>query len=316
MNPALHEASQPSTSPAAGSVSLSQDWGVIRAVGADAASFLQGQLTQDVAVLDVSKATLAGYCSAKGRLIASFIVWRPSADEFFLACSQDVLAPTLKRLSMFVMRAKCALSDVSMLQAPMGVFGTALPPSIRDLAPMHVHEGWLRLPDAAGVARAWRLASDVAAPAPSPTALDDWRWLEVCSGVPRVTAATVDAFVPQMVNLELAGGVSFSKGCYPGQEVVARSQYRGTLKRRMHLFKAADAAQAGQEVFHSSDPAQPAGTVVLAASRQGGSAPHAALVSLKSALLEADGTWHLGSAEGALLEQLALPYEVARLAEA
>ncbi len=288
---------------------------MIRAVGADAANFLQGQLTQDVAVLDASKATLAGYCSAKGRLISSFIVWRPSAEEFFLACSQNVLAPTLKRLSMFVMRAKCALSDVSVSHAPVGVFGSALPALVRDLKPMHVHEGWLRLPDAAGVARAWRLASDMAAPAPSPTALDDWRWLEVCSGVPRVTAATVDTFVPQMVNLELAGGVSFSKGCYPGQEVVARSQYRGTLKRRMHLFKAADAAQAGQEVFHSSEPAQPAGTVVLAASRDGDPAPEVALVSLKSALLGVEGTWHLGSAEGVLLELLALPYEVPRLAE-
>src|SRR5450756_1132982 len=83
------------------------DWGVIRARGEDAGSFLNGQLTQEALKLDIGQARLAGYCSPKGRLLASFVIWRSSADEMLLACSADLLAATLKRLSMFVMRAKC-----------------------------------------------------------------------------------------------------------------------------------------------------------------------------------------------------------------
>jgi folate-binding protein YgfZ len=129
-----------------------------------------------------------------------------------------------------------------------------------------------------------------------------WRWLEVHSGVARITAATSEQFVPQMVNLELVGGVNFKKGCYPGQEVVARSQYRGTLKRRAQLFAGATGARPGQEVFHSGDPSQPAGLVANAAG-------DTALVEVKLAALE-DGTLHLGAADGPVLRRLALPYEM------
>ena len=100
------------------------DWGVIRARGEDAASFLNGQLTQDMQQLPVGGATLAGYCSPKGRLLASFVAWRPAADEILLACSADLLAPTLKRLSMYVLRARCRLADAS---AEAVLWGVALP---------------------------------------------------------------------------------------------------------------------------------------------------------------------------------------------
>src|SRR5512142_1688657 len=96
-----------------GGVCRLADRGVIRARGADAARFLQGQLTNDVAGLDAGSARLAGFCSAKGRLQATFIVWHPSSDEFLLACATSVLAATLKRLTMFVLRAQCKLSDAS-----------------------------------------------------------------------------------------------------------------------------------------------------------------------------------------------------------
>jgi tRNA-modifying protein YgfZ len=132
-----------------------------------------------------------------------------------------------------------------------------------------------------------------------------WRWLEVRSGLARVVAVTSEQFVPQMLNLELLGGVDFQKGCYPGQEVVARSQYRGTLKRRTYLMNSAGALSDGQEVFHSADPGQPAGVVVLAASLPGG--PHAALVELKMAALEG-GELRAG---GVLLSPAALPYSLA-----
>ncbi len=295
----------------AGRIALDSDWGVIRAVGSDAAAFLQGQLTNDVVALSVGQAMLAGWCSAKGRLLASFVVWRSGGDEFGLACSRDLQAATLKRLSMFVLRAACRLGDVGV--APAVAIGDAVPQAVRTQPPMRIADGWLRWPDVDGVARAWRLPATnddaVTSVAADASTLEVGRWLEVRSGVPRIVAATMDAFVPQMVNLELVGGVNFRKGCYPGQEVVARSQYRGTLKRRMHLFSCSEGATAGQEVFHDSDAAQPSGTVVNGASR---GAQHAVLVSLKTALFDEPGAWRLGSAQGPVLERTALPYDVPR----
>jgi tRNA-modifying protein YgfZ len=295
--------------PLDGAVRLS-DWALIRAEGADAASFLHGQLTQDVNGLRVGEARLAGYCSAKGRLLASFVLWREAPEAFALACSADLLAPTLKRLSMFVLRAKCKLSDASAHLALWGVAGPAAAALAGD-APVWTtrRDGdrwWVRLPDAAGAVRLL-LAQPADAPPPDAPALaaDHWQWLEVQSGVARVVAATVEQFVPQMVNLELVGGVNFQKGCYPGQEVVARSQYRGTLKRRAQLFDSDAALHPGQEVFHSADPGQPAGLVVLAAPHpKGGSS---ALVEMKLAALDG-GTLHAGQADGPLLRRTALPY--------
>ncbi len=302
------------------------DWGVIRAQGVDAASFLQGQLTQDVAQLSETQARLAGYCSAKGRLLASFVVWRTDPQTFYLACSADLLAATLKRLSMFVMRAKCKLSDAS---AEIALFGLAGAPAAQALGESAPAAPWavlasaagqvIRLPDANAqprflmaqpIATVTETAISAAAPALAvlePLTPAQWQWLEVKSGVARIVAATVEQFVPQMVNLELVGGVNFQKGCYPGQEVVARSQYRGTLKRRAMLFDSAADLRPGQEVFHSDDPGQPAGQVALAAPRPGGGG--SALVEIKLAAL-ASGSLHAGAADGPLLLPDALPYAI------
>ena len=290
------------------------DWGVIRAQGVDAASFLHGQLTQDVAQIDSKAARLAGYCTAKGRLLASLLVWRAGSDELLLACSADVLAATLKRLSMFVLRAKCKLSDAS---AEVGLYGLAGEAATSWLGAAAPSSPWqrnefaggqvLRLPDAEGVAR-YVLACPAEAPPPALPALDSqaWDWLEVSSGVARVVAATVEQFVPQMVNFEVVGGINFQKGCYPGQEIVARSQYRGTVKRRAFVLGAESSARPGQEVFHDADPDQPAGQVVNAASWAGS---HRALVELKLATVDS-GALHLGSATGPLLHRMAQPYVI------
>jgi folate-binding protein YgfZ len=298
------------------------DWGVIRARGEDAATFLHGQLTQDTQSLAPGQARLAGYCSPKGRLLASFVVWRAAPDEILLACSADLLAPTLKRLSMFVLRAKCKLSDASGEIALWGLVipkaAGAMPPSVSGIelppAPleMRVADGRtaIRLADAGGCARVlWATPAD-AGPALAPAPKAAWDWLEVQAAVPRIVARTSDAFVPQMVNLELVGGVNFQKGCYPGQEIVARSQYRGTVKRRMFLAEGDAAAEAGAEVFAADDPSQPAGQVVLAASLEGaGGTRHAALVEAKRALADA-GALRLGAADGPALRLQPLPYEL------
>jgi folate-binding protein YgfZ len=288
------------------------DWGLIRVQGADAASFLHSQLTQDVQSLPEGRARLAGYCSPKGRLLASLVVWRADADTVLMACSADLLAPTLKRLSMFVLRAKAKLSDAGADLSLHGVSGEAAKNMLGAHAPS---QPWavgrvgtaqvVRLPDVQGVPRyLWCAPVEAGAPELSPMPSEAWQWMEVQSGVPRITAATVEQFVPQMVNLEAVDGVNFRKGCYPGQEIVARSQYRGTLKRRSFLFRVGAAAAPGQEVFHSEDRSQPAGMVVNAASFEG---RHAALVEVKLASLD-HGSLHLGSADGALLEREELPY--------
>lgn len=296
----------------AGAVRLA-DWGVIRAHGEDAAAFLHGQLTQDIEHLDAEHARLAGYCSPKGRLLASFIVVRPAADELLLACSADLLPSTLKRLSMFVLRARCKLTDAT---SSHEVWGLAGDPAAGWLAAAAPGAAWqrrrlgdgsvVRLPDGGQTSR-FLLLQPAGATPPALPALDaqTWAWLEAQSAVARIVAATADRFVPQMLNYELVGGVDFRKGCYPGQEVVARSQYRGTIKRRAMLFDTDAPAQPGDEVFHADDPAQPAGLVANVGVGPDGST--SALVEVKLAAVQSS-TLHLRASDGPVLRLARLPY--------
>ena len=281
--------------------------GVIRVDGADAASFLQGQLTQDFVLLQDNQARLAAYLSPKGRMLASFIGLRRSSTELLLVCSRDLLPATLKRLSMFVLRAKVRLTDASADFQCWGLAGDALL-SIADSA----LPAWskaefgsasvVHLYPAENQPRAL-LVAPADAPAPTGPALAPglWDWSEVRSGVATLTAPVVDAFVPQMLNYESIGGVNFKKGCYPGQEVVARSQFRGTLKRRTYLAHAPSALAVGAEVFAPEDAEQPVGTVVQAAAAPGGGVD--ALVALQIAA--ASGALHVG---GVALTLQPLPY--------
>ncbi len=305
---------QPMNIPTLQGVATLRQLGVIRAEGLDAASFLHGQLTQDTALLGQTEARLAAFCSAKGRMQASFVVFKRSPIEVLLVCPQDILAPTLKRLSMFVMRAKAKLSDAS---ADFSVFGLA--GSAMDLAAEKDQPVWAKLDvDAAnlvvlypadGVRRGLWVAP-VGTPAPTGPALDAavWAWGEVRSGIATISPPVADAFVPQMLNYESVGGVNFKKGCYPGQEVVARSQFRGTLKRRAFLAHADAELKAGDEIFQASEPDQPCGTVAQAAGVPGGlGSGWDAIVSLQLSAVEAGGL-HLGSVTGPSLTLSPAPY--------
>ena len=283
--------------------------GVIQVDGEDAAKFLHGQLTHDFALLGLSEARLAAFCSAKGRIQASFIGFKRSHDQILLICSRDLLPATLKRLSMFVLRAKARLSDASEAFALWGLAGSAVPAALPVAAWSQGREGdasVVRLYPADGTPRALWVAP-VGAPAPVGEALPEglWNWLEVKSAVGTLSQPVFEAFVPQMLNYESVGGVNFKKGCYPGQEVVARSQFRGTLKRRAYLVHSNEPLTVGQEVFHSSDAEQPCGTVVQAAGHPAGGFD--AIVSMQtSAAL--DGSLHAGAAGGPTLTLLPLPY--------
>jgi hypothetical protein len=310
--------------PLDGALPLPQ-WGLIRAQGADAAKFLHGQLTQDIALLGLSEARLAAFCSPKGRMLASFIGFKLADDHLLLACHRDLLPATLKRLSMFVMRAQCKLTDASAECDLHGVAG----PSAEQLA-LAAGLGratWakaslpgdagtcVRLPAAGnpGAQAVQRLLVCVPAGAQLPLAMPPlppaaWDWLEVQSGVAMVGQALTEAFVPQMLNYESVGGVNFKKGCYPGQEVVARSQFRGTLKRRTFRVAASMPVAApltvGQEVFHSSDAEQACGTVVATAEWAG---QVQALVSMPTAASDG-GQLTAQSPQGPALTVLTLPY--------
>ncbi len=334
---------------------LLPQWAVIHAKGADAGQFLQGQLTQDVLGLGLNEARLAGYCSAKGRLLGSFVLWREAPDHLVLLCSSDLSHTVLKRLTMFVMRARCTLSldDNSAVWGLAGANAGAAAEQHASSPMWHltrteasaevpalrvVRLPDARVPDSTGGARPsahlgasegrtprWvglslsalplGPAEPRAAPPPSlplplralpPLLPATWEALEAASLTPRIQSATVEQFVPQMVNLELVGGVSFSKGCFPGQEVVARSQYRGTLKRRSVLVAGRAPMPPGTELFHSADVEQPAGKVVLSGAL---GERHLAMVEVKIAAL-AHGSLHVGAAAGPAVDLVPLPYPV------
>ena len=296
--------------------------GVIQAQGEDAANFLHNQLSNDVLLLPVGQSRLAAFCSAKGRMQASFMLVKTAPDTVLLVLSLDLLPQTLKRLSMFVLRAKVKLSDATgqwQLRGLLGdsaraVFtgqaaspvGSAAPWQTMAVNGAHAVALYPAVLGTVQVPRAlWLAPQDQAQPTGPDVATDVWQWSEVMSGVTLVTQPVFEAFVPQMLNYESVGGVNFKKGCYPGQEVVARSQFRGTLKRRTALVHSPVALTAGQDVFTPADPEQPCATVVLSAPRPDGQGFDA----LVSGTLESQQAgWHVGHAEGAALEVLPLPY--------
>ena len=295
-------------------VCLLSHLGVIRVTGDDAVTFLQGQLTQDVALMSLSEARLAGFCNVKGRLQASFVVFKRSPQDILLVCSRDILEQTRKRLSMFVMRAKAILLDASSEFELYGLTGTAIE-SIASSAgnawSKHDFEAanLVFLYPGDGQARAlWCAPVGTPAPPGKTLPLPVWEWLEVQSGIAMVTQPIFEAFVPQMLNYESVGGVSFKKGCYPGQEIVARSQFRGILKRRAYLVHGSGEASVGQDVFQALDAEQPCGMVAACAPHPDGGFD--AIVSMQTAAASrADSpALHLGSITGPVLTLLSMPY--------
>jgi folate-binding protein YgfZ len=295
-------------------------FGIIDTTGDDAAAFLHTQLTSDVQHLDASTARLAGYCSPKGRLLASFLMWR-CGEAVRLMLAADIQATVQKRLSMFVMRAKAKLADATPSLTAVGFAGDvrhALS-HLFDAMPDGVHVkvdgplgSLIRVPDAVGRPR-FLWVGPKAEVEPRLAALEKqltrapaevWDWLDIHAGEPRITQPVSEQFVPQMVNFDVLGGVNFKKGCYPGQEIVARSQYRGTIKRRTALAHAV-AAKPGDELFHSDDPGQPCGLVINVAPAPKGGVD--ALVEIKLAALD-QGSVHVGAADGPALAFSPLPY--------
>ena len=295
-------------------------YGLLSASGDDACSFLHAQLTNDVEHMPPDRARLAGWCSAKGRLLASLIVL-PQPDGFLLQLAADLAPAVAKRLSMFVLRAKVKISDLGRGYAQLGVWGAGAAARLRELglslgeaplaiatsgALMAVRMGQDRALVVAPVAELVRLESDLAA---ASAAEDEWALLEIRAGRPLIRQATQDLFVPQMVNLQLLGGVDFQKGCYPGQEIVARMQFLGQLKRRMYRAHVDGemAPHPGDELYcASSESGQGTGKVVDARPAPPGGFDLLAVVQVS--LVDADDNIHLRDADGPLLRFQSMPY--------
>ncbi len=284
------------------SVAALEQYGLLQVTGADARAFLHAQLTNDIERLAPDRARFAGWCSAKGRLLATLLVV-PRPDGFLLQLARDLAPAVVRRLAMFVLRSRAGITDATGGWHQLGVWGDAplaalgLPVPARDLettagadAIAVRLEAGRCLVLAAGEAGA-RLRAD--------TPAEEWILAEIRAGRPHVMQATQDQFVPQMVNLELAGGVDFRKGCYPGQEVVARAQYRGAVKRRMVHLRGA-ALQPGQDLYSDDLAGQASGTVVNAALGE-------ALAVMQLSALESGAPIRVRPG-GEALERLALPY--------
>ena len=302
-------------------------WVVLRVAGADAAAFLHGQLSSDVEALRAGEGQYWSYNSPKGRMLANGALWReppgtPDAGVVLLLAA-DLADPIRKRLSTFVLRAKVVIEDASQRHALIGLGGAGCADAARDafgVAPepatciaLGESATAFALPDRriAIVASATKAPIVQAALARHASVVDTdaWRRLGVAAGVPWIGAATSDLFVPQAVNWDVLGGVSFRKGCYPGQEIVARMQYLGRIKERLFAFRtdALDAAAGARLYSAAFGPDQACGTVVNAAADPAGGIALLAVVQLAAV---AAGDLALGNAAGPRVTQVPLPYEL------
>lgn len=200
---------------------------VLRFSGVDALAFLQSQLTNDVAALSIGGWQWQGYCTAKGRLQATFALARTAADTFDAVVPTSTIEALAKRLTMFRLRSKLS---IEILADRAVVLSTSRESQLAEVTT-------LALPDGRAMQIA-PIADAEALPAANEVAWNAWQLANINASIPEVTAATTEMFVPQMIAWDTVapgGGVSFSKGCYPGQEIVARAHYRGAVKRHLSV---------------------------------------------------------------------------------
>ncbi len=299
--------------------------GTIRTVGPDSAAFIHNLVSNDVQKLAPDAAAWNSFNSPKGRMIASFLIW-PEAEGHALVLSADILPAFLKKFSMYVLRSKVKLADASADTVLLGVSG-ANAAGVIAAAGLVVPDAAMKQTGGAQGPRCIRLDDRnfiIALAADSAPALFDalqaggaikagsaaWQLAMIRAGLPLITAPTQEEFVAQMLNYELIGGVSFHKGCYPGQEIVARTQYLGKVKRRTYRVAIPPGASpiAGADLYAPEFGEQSAGKLVnVAASADGG---FEALAVLRSSTVEA-GEIHLGAVDGPRLTLLELPYSLA-----
>ena len=284
-------------------------YALLRFSGADAQSFLHGQLTCDVQALKMGHSCYGGYCTPKGRLLATFLLW---ADEsgYSMLLPASLAEAIRKRLSMYILRAKVKADILD--DAVIGVYDADAAVDLVNLG--GTKPASLHTVNTAADIRTIALPQDrylmilqrSGVTGINPAAPEAWERLDIAAGIPFIMPATQEQFVPQMVNLDLIGALSYSKGCYPGQEIVARTHYLGKLKQRMFRAKLAAPAAAGDKLYCAELGDQAAGMIVTSALA---GTEHEILAVLQTAYAHSS-RYHLGSLQGPQLDLLSLPYAV------
>jgi hypothetical protein len=275
--------------------------GLIRIAGDEARDFMQNQFCNDVKLVNDNFTQLNGYCTPKGRLLAFFRLFKQTqtGNTFYLSLPRERITPVLKRLQMYVLMSRVELSDASDELITIGLAGPeadALLSELTDAAPVQTDTcvQWngttiIRIPGAeprflicGSVEQIHTLWSGLSKTA-QPASESAWSLLDIDAGIPQVVDATTEAFVPQMLNMQSINALSFKKGCYPGQEIVARMHYLGKQKRSMFLAEVATELQPGERIVETGNEAQTAGEVVSAAPAGNGNWRILAVLQIKSA---------------------------------
>jgi folate-binding protein YgfZ len=295
-------------------------YGLIKVSGDDAEKFLQGQFTNDVCQVTDKHSQLSAWCSSKGRIIVNFRLFKRD-NAYYMLLPRESIATTLKRLQMYVLRAAVKLEEQSDNLLRLGIAGANstqiltdclgfAPPAEIDASLTLEQITVLQIPGTQpryivcteNPQNLWQCATQTAHPAGATA----WELLDILAGLPQIIPATAEAFVPQMVNYQALGGVNFKKGCYTGQEIVARLQYLGTLKRRMYLAKMTTLPQPGDALYVSTNE-QSIGKIVNAVADPDGGAIVLAVIQISSA--DSDEI-HWQSQQGECLQFMDLPYKV------
>jgi hypothetical protein len=294
--------------------------GLIKVDGADAQKFLQGQLTNDVREVTSERSQFSAWCTPKGRVFINFRLLKHE-NAYFLILPRECVEATLTRLKMYILRAPVHLEDISEQWTIFGMMNTSpLTDCLNSTPPLVVN---------ATVATAttiflhhqntppryllitqtpqplWQCLSQKIAPVSTTL----WQLLEILAAIPQILPITSDEFVPQMINYQALGGISFKKGCYTGQEIVARMQYLGSLKRRMYLVKINTTAlpQAGDSLFLDNEE-QSVGKIVNAQKYPDGGVIALAVIQIDS--VQSQKSIHWQSQQGDVLTIMELPYPI------
>ena len=295
------------------------DQGLIRISGDDAREFLQGQLTNDINLVDERTGQLSALCNPKGRMFASLSIFQRD-DEIYLQLPVERLDVILKRMRMFVLRSKVILEDATDELVIIGLSGDCIHKLISQVpegAMQQARLGDLSLMRMPGELPRVQLVGPLdsilafwrqVAPEVTLVNRDFWALQNIHEGLPSVYNSTAEAFIPQTLNLQLLNGISFTKGCFTGQEVIARMKYLGQLKRRMYLAHFDTDAQPapGDRLYSaSSKSGQGAGQIVDVRPDPAGG--YAALVMIQISTAEADDL-QLVDEQGAKMELCEPPY--------
>ena len=292
--------------------------GILRFTGADTLSFLQGQVSNDTQPLSQSTPVLAAYSTAQGRVLA-LIYLLPHSSGVVAILPREILAATMERMRKFILRAKVRIEDASETLIVAGQWGAtshagATPRAGADPSAVSSyveHDGIGIAPVGHDANRHWVIGprEKIAAPADAAAAKrieDDWRLADIRAGLPQVYAATSEAFVAQMLNLDLLDGISFSKGCYTGQEIIARTQHLGRIKRRLFRLGLPSGTWSVGQALHLADGRQGRLTEVI---ESGGRTEALAVLGVDAGPANVNG----GDAPGELLveaTELPLPYSL------